>query len=204
MADRGLRRDAPATHRNREAILEVLKRWLIGPARVLEIASGTGQHAAYFAGELPHACWQPSDFDPASLASISAWTEGAGLTNVLAPVVLDASSPDWPSAFEPFDALFNANMIHISPWSVAEGLFLGAGRALHPGGILFLYGPFKIGGVQTAPSNAAFDESLKERDPRWGIRDLESVIALGDAHGIAHLETNDLPANNKMAVFRRA
>ena len=203
MAEPNQRRDAPATHRNREAILEVLARWLTRPARVLEVASGTGQHAAYFAERLPHLTWQPTDYDAESLDSIAAWSTQAGLTNVAVPAVLDATSSEWPSVFGPVDAIFNANMIHISAWFVAEGLFVGAGRALVPGGLVFLYGPFKMGGIHTAPSNEAFDANLRARDSRWGVRDLEAVVQWAAKQGIEHVETNDLPANNKLIVFRR-
>ena len=197
------KRDAPATQRNREPILEVLARWLIMPARVLEIASGTGQHAAFFAASLPDLSWQPSDAISDGFASIEAWSAEAGLRNVAPPVVLDAASETWPLSRGDVDVIFNANMIHISPWNVGLGLFAGAGRTLPPSGLLFLYGPFKVGGEHTAPSNADFDESLKSRDPSWGIRDLEEVIAVAAANDLTHLETNDLPANNKLLVFRR-
>ena len=196
-------RDAPATHRNREPILEVLGRWLGEPTRVLEIASGTGQHAVFFAEHLPHLEWQPTDCDPNGLESIAAWVADSGLPNLGAPVALDAASADWPVGRGAIDAIFNANMIHISPWSVGIGLFEGAGRVLRRGGLLFLYGPFKVGGKHTAPSNAAFEESLHQRDPSWGIRDLEEVQDVADRNGLTHVETNDLPANNKLVVFRR-
>jgi SAM-dependent methyltransferase len=197
------KRDAPATHRNREPILEVLGRWLGEPARVLEIASGTGQHAVFFAEHLPHLEWQPTDCDPNGLESIAAWVADSGLPNLGAPVALDAASADWPVGRGTIDAIFNANMIHISPWSVGIGLFEGAGRVLRRGGLLFLYGPFKVGGKHTAPSNTAFEESLQQRDPSWGIRDLEEVQDVADRNGLTHIETNDLPANNKLVVFRR-
>ncbi len=197
------KRDAPATHRNREPILEVLGRWLGEPARVLEIASGTGQHAVFFAEHLPHLEWQPTDCDPDGLESIAAWVADSGLPNLGAAVALDAASADWPVGPDTIDAIFNANMIHISPWSVGIGLFEGAGRVLRRGGLLFLYGPFKVGGKHTAPSNAAFEESLQQRDPSWGIRDLEEVQDVADLNGLTHVETNDLPANNKLVVFRR-
>jgi len=197
------KRDAPATQRNREPILEVLARWLTTPARVLEIASGTGQHAAFFAASLPNLSWQPSDQSPDGFDSIEAWSAEAGLTNVAPPVVLDAEKDSWPVNRGEIDVIFNANMIHISPWTVGLSLFAGAGRTLEPGGLLFLYGPFKVGGAHTAPSNADFDQSLKSRDPSWGIRDLEEVISVAATHDLAHVETNDLPANNKLLVFRR-
>jgi len=198
------KRDAPATERNREPILEVLARWLTQPARVLEVASGTGQHAVFFAGRLPHVTWQPTEPDPTGLASIEAWRLEAGLPNVERPIALDASAADWPLPAGQFDALFNANLIHIAPWRVALGLLEGAGRILRSGGLLFLYGPFKVGGSHTSASNAAFDASLKQRDPRYGVRDLEDVLEVAARNALVWQETNDLPANNKLIVFRHA
>lgn len=200
------RRDAPATHRNRLPILELLARWLPRPERVLEIASGTGQHAVFFAERLPHLEWQPTDHDPSSLESIEAWRAHAGLTNVATPLMLDAASPatDWPVSSGAVDAVFNANMIHIAPWNVALGLLSGAGHVLRSGGLLLLYGPFKVGGEHTAPSNAAFDEGLRARDPDWGIRDLERVSEVAASHGLALVEQNAMPANNLLLVFERA
>ena len=202
-----MKRDAPATHRNREPILEVLQRWLPEPARVLEVASGTGQHAIFFSAAMPHLDWQPTDHDPASLESTASWVSEEGNSNVRAPVLLDASSPTWPDAIRAelgsVDAIFNANMIHISPWAVAEGLFAGAGDLLGSGGLLFLYGPFKVGGEHTSPSNASFHESLRERDPLWGVRDLERVDEVATAAGLSRIESNELPANNRLLVFRQ-
>lgn len=198
------RRDAPATHRNREPIARILRRWISGPARVIEIASGTGQHAVYFAAELPELSWQPTDAEPSALPSIEAWIEEAGATNVAPPILLDASDSSWPlEPVDRVDAIFNANMIHISPWATAEGLFAGAGRILAPDGLLILYGPFKQAGVHTAPSNAAFDEDLRRRDPRFGVRDLEEVAALGEKAGLSLVERNTMPANNMLLVFQR-
>jgi SAM-dependent methyltransferase len=199
------RRDAPATHRNREPILEVLSRWLTDPSRVLEIASGTGQHAIYFTRFLSHVSWQSSDADPDALASIESWIAEEGSTQVEPPIELDASAATWPVDIEAqrFDAIFNANMIHISPWHVAEGLFAGAGRVLCDDGYLFLYGPFLVGGQDTAPSNIAFDEDLRRRNPEWGIRDLRAVEGLACRAGLEMIEKNDLPANNKLIVFRK-
>lgn len=214
------RLDAPATARNREPILAILSRWIGSPPaapapaphavsapnaprarlRVLEIASGTGQHAAFFAERLPHLDWQPSDVDPDYRASIEAWRVESGLSNVSSPLALDACAADW--GVGPVDAIFNANMIHISPWRVAEGLFAGAGRVLVDGGLLFLYGPFRIGGRDTAPSNAAFDADLRRRNPEWGVRDLERVVETAALQGLVRLETNAMPANNQLVVFR--
>ena len=203
-----MKRDAPATHRNREPILEVLRRWLPDPARVLEVASGTGQHAVYFAASMPYLDWQPTDSDSTSLESVASWVAEEGTSNVRAPIFLDASSPDWPEGvlneWSAVDAIFNANMIHISPWAVAEGLFAGAGRVLESGGLLFLYGPFRVGGEHTSPSNMAFDESLRSRDPDWGVRDIERVDEVAQAAGLARVETYEMPANNQLLVFRRS
>lgn len=208
------RLDAPATHRNRAPILEILQRWLGGASgaagsaassrrRVLEIASGTGQHAVFFAAALQQLDWQPTDVDPAYRASIEVWRAEAALPNVAPPIRLDVRDADWGVGVEAFDAIFNANMIHIAPWPVAEGLFAGAGRVLVPGGLLFLYGPFRIGGRHTAPSNEAFDADLRRRDPAWGVRDLEAVVELAERAGLARLETNAMPANNQLIVFGR-
>lgn len=208
------RRDAPAARRNREPILVVLARWLEAPARVLELASGTGQHAVYFARRLPHLAWQPSDTDDLALASIAAWTQEEGASNVAAPIRLDVGDARWPEVLASapngaeaseggFDAIFNANMIHIAPWNVAVGLFAGAGRVLDEHGLLFLYGPFRIGGAHTAPSNEAFDADLRRRDPEWGVRDLEAVENLAKRSHLHLVERNDLPANNQLVVFRK-
>jgi len=201
-----MRRDAPATHRNREPIAAVLARWLREPARVLELASGTGQHAAFFAERMPHVVWQPTDVEDSALASIDAWATGSRVPNVARAIRLDAREVPWPVEVPdapPFDALFNANMIHIAPWPVAEGLFAGAGRLLAPVGLVFLYGPFRVGGEHTAPSNAAFDADLRRRNPEWGVRDREAVIALAEAVGFVLREANALPANNQLLVFER-
>jgi len=195
------RRDAPATHRNRAPILAVLRRWLTGPARVLEVASGTGQHAVHFAAQLPHLSWQPSERDLDALASIQSWIAAEGGANIAAPIELDACATAWPGPR--VDAVFNANMIHISPWPVAEGLFAGAGRILEDAGLLFLYGPFKVAGRHTAPSNEAFDADLRQRDSSWGVRDLEAVEQLARGVGLELVERNDLPANNMLLVFGR-
>lgn len=196
------KRDAPATARNREPILEVLARWLPEPARVLEVGSGTGQHAIFFAERLPHLEWQPSEHDPEGLASIEAWRVEARRPNLASPIALDAAASDWLVAPASFDAIFNANTLHIAPWRVTEGLLAGAGRTLVRGGLVLLYGPFRVGGEHTSPSNADFDASLRARDPSWGVRDLEDVIVLAERNGLDWIETNDLPANNKLLVFR--
>lgn len=196
------RQYAPATERNREPILAVLRRVLPAHGLALEIASGTGEHAVHFARALPGLTWQPSDPNSTAIASISAWAEEAGLPNLRPPLILDASAETWPIARA--DAIVCINMIHISPWLATLGLMRGAGRALGPGGVLYLYGPYKRDGQHTAPSNAAFDESLRRQNPEWGVRDLERVIEVADAQGLRHQETVAMPANNLSVVFVRA
>jgi SAM-dependent methyltransferase len=195
-----MKQHAPATARNRDPILEVLRRWLPPQGLVLEIAAGTGEHAVYFAGRLPALTWQPTDVSEAALASIAAWRREAGPANLLAPLRLDVCQP-WPVGRA--DAIFCANMIHIAPWRCAQGLMAGAGTTLRPGGVLILYGPFRIGGEHTAPSNAAFDADLRARAPEWGVRDLEAVAALAQAAGLDHVDTIPMPANNLSVVWRR-
>lgn len=196
-----LRRHAPATLRNRDAILAVLQQALPTAGILLEIASGTGEHAAYMAQHLPGALrWQPSDGDACSLASIDA--HAAGNPRISPAVLIDVTEPDWP--IQKADTLFCANMIHIAPWRASEGLFAGAERILPAGSPLILYGPFKRNGAHTAPSNEAFDASLKSRDPSWGIRCLDTEVApLADRHGLAIDEIVAMPANNLSVIFRR-
>lgn len=198
------RRFAPAVERNRDPILEVLRRTLPATGAVLELASGTGEHAAHFATNLAHLAWQPSDADPSALDSIDAWRASANVGNLAAPLVIDASTRDWPLPhdFSPM-AVVSINMIHISPWTAARGLIRGAGRLLKPGGVLFFYGPFKLSGHHTAPSNADFDRSLRARNPDWGVRDLDDVTALALRHGFDHAETVAMPANNLSVIFRK-
>jgi SAM-dependent methyltransferase len=191
----------PHVVRNREPILAVLRRVLPAQGLVLEIASGSGEHAAYFAKELPALTWQPSDPDEAALASIAAHRIDAALANLLAPLRLDVTANDWPVGR--VDVVMCNNMIHISPWAATEGLMAGAERVLSPGGILFLYGPYKIGGRHTASTNQAFDEDLRQRNPGWGIRDLADVTVLAQRHGFAAPETIEMPANNLSVIFRR-
>ena len=168
---------------------------------VLEVASGTGQHAAFFARELPGVIWQPSDADPGALASIDAYRAEGGLPNLRAPIVLDASSSEWPAARA--DVVVSINMIHIAPWAACEGLVRGASRILAPGGVLFLYGPFRVAGELPAPSNVAFDASLRGRNPAWGVRELDDVTALCAAAGLGREAVVGMPANNLSVVFRR-
>lgn len=193
---------SPATARNRQPILDVLAPRLPDGARVLEIASGAGEHAVFLAGALPSVSWRPSDPDATARESIAAWRAQANLPNLEAPLALDAADPaTWPS--EPVDAVVCINMIHISPWAAAQGLMAGAGRLLMEGGKLFLYGPYVEADVPTAPSNLAFDESLKSRNPAWGLRDLADVQALAAASGLELIERIAMPANNLIVVFEK-
>jgi len=195
-------RAAPSTARNRQPILEVLRSRIGDGSRVLEVASGAGEHAAFLAASLPRVHWQPSDLDPEALASISAWRAAAGLENLSAPIRLDAADvTSWPAG--PFDALVCINMLHISPWAACEGLFSGATRVLPRGGRLFLYGPFLEAELETAPSNLAFDASLKSRDPSWGLRDLASVKQVARANGLVLAERIAMPANNLIVAFEK-
>ena len=193
---------SPATARNRGPILEVLKRCLPAAGLVLEIAAGAGEHAMFNAAALPGLRWRPTDPDPQALGSIAAWRGHAALPNLLPPLPLDAADPDaWP--LDRADAVVNINMIHISPWATTEGLMKGAGRLLPADGVLFLYGPYIEAGVETAPSNLAFDENLRARHPAWGIRLLDDVKALAAAHGLQLAERIAMPANNLSLVFRQ-
>lgn len=191
----------PHIARNRDPILAVLRRVLPPRGLVLEIASGSGEHAVYFARALPSLTWQPTDRDAAALASIAAHRAAAGAPNLLPPLKLDVTAETWPVAHA--DAIVCCNMIHIAPWTACEGLIGGAARVLPVGGILYLYGPYKIGGRHTAPSNAAFDADLRARNPAWGIRDLDDVTALAAGRGLARVETVEMPANNLSVIFRR-
>ncbi|GEP01099.1 DUF938 domain-containing protein [Methylobacterium haplocladii] len=193
---------APAVARNRDVILQVLKRVLPPSGLVLEIASGSGEHAVHFAGALPALRWQPSDPEPAALRSIAAYARAAGLPNLLPPVRLDAGAADWP--VDRADTVLAINLIHIAPWSVTEGLMAGAGRRLPAGGLLVLYGPFMVDGAHTARSNADFDADLRNRDPRWGVREVEAVATVGAAQGLRLTERVAMPANNLSLLFRRS
>lgn len=194
-------RESPAAQRNRAPIAEVLRGELPGEGRVLEIASGTGEHVVHFAGEFPQIDWQPSDPDQQALASIAAHVQDSGLANIAAPISLDASAAHWP--IDRADAVVCINMIHISPWEATEGLFAGAARLLDGGAPLILYGPYRESNVATAPSNLAFDESLKTRDPRWGLRDLAEVDALAARNGFLRTRRIAMPANNLTVVYRK-
>ena len=194
-------RQAPAAERNKDAILDVLRQVLPERGLVLEVASGTGQHAVHFAAALSGVSWQPSDPDPENRASIAAYVSASGLKNAAAPIAVDARDASWP--IDAADAIVCINMIHIAPWAAAEGLFSGAARLLSEGKPLVLYGPFKRGGRHTAPSNAEFDASLKRRDAAWGVRDLDDVTALAQRHGFELDREVPMPANNLTVVFRR-
>ncbi|WP_340265480.1 DUF938 domain-containing protein [Sphingobium mellinum] len=191
---------APATERNRDAILALLHDELPASGLVLEVASGSGEHVVHFAAAFPALQWQPSDPDQAALASIAAWREEAALPNLRQPVRLDADG-DWPVGRA--DAVLCINMVHISPWDATLGLLRGAGKSLPTGGLLYLYGPYMRDGVETAPSNLTFDAWLKARDPRWGLRRMEDVIAAADAEGFRFDRLVEMPANNLSLLFRR-
>ncbi len=197
-----MKRHAPATERNREPIAAVLREVLPASGTVLEVASGTGEHAACFAAAFPDLLWQPSDPDPEALESIAAWRAGAALANLLEPVRLDAAAEEWPVAAA--DAILCINMVHISPWAATVGLMRGAGRLLWAGAPLILYGPYRRRDVPTAPSNEAFDASLRSRNPEWGLRELETVAAAALARGLDFERLFEMPANNVTALFRRA
>lgn len=192
-----VRKHAPATLRNREAIAAELAAVLPERGTVLEVASGSGEHAAYFAERFPNLTFVPSDPDAAARASIASWC--AGLANVAPPLAIDAAVGDWPIAAA--DAVLCINMVHISPWEATVGLFDGAARLLPSGGPLILYGPYRRADVPTAPSNEAFDQSLKERDPRWGLRDVADVTAAAEARGLRFARLAEMPANNIMLVY---
>ncbi|MEZ5891459.1 MAG: DUF938 domain-containing protein [Xanthobacteraceae bacterium] len=195
------RRHAPATERNREPILAVLREFLPETGTVLEIAAGSGEHAVHFAKAFPALSWQPTDPDADARGSIDAWAAQEGVANLRPALLLDAASADWP--VDRADTIVCINMIHISPWEATEGLLRGAGRLLPASGVLYLYGPYRREGRVLEPSNAAFDESLKARDPRWGLRLLEDVVALAAEHGLTLAQVVDMPANNLSVVFRR-
>lgn len=194
-------RQSPSTARNREPILGVLRQRLPAAGLVLEVAAGAGEHAVYFAAAFQGLQWQATDADAEALASIDAWRRHAGLDNLMAALRLDAAQPDtWPVKHA--KAIVAINMVHISPWAATEGLMAGAARCLPPGGGLFLYGPFIEEGLPTAPSNVQFDQGLRRRNPDWGIRGLEDVVAAGARHGLSLSERIAMPANNLLLVFR--
>ena len=195
------RRSAPHVARNAGPIAEVLRGVLPGRGLALEIASGTGEHILHFARQFPALRWRPSDPDPAALASIEGWRAEAGPANLLPPVALDARAAYWPLAAA--DAILCINMVHISPWAATLGLLRGAGRLLGRGAALYLYGPYRQAGVETAPSNEAFDSSLRARDPEWGLRQLDDVVAAAAKQGIGLETVVPMPANNLSVVLRK-
>jgi len=204
------RLDAPAFHRNHRPIWAVLQPYLAGKSGdVVGAGSGTGQHVVDFARRTPEITWWPSDLNEQHLKSIDAWRAHAGLSNIRPPLRIDLTDPEWCSQLHDGSgpgellAAFCANVIHIAPWRVAEGLFAGAARYLRADGRLFLYGPFKRGGKHTAISNAVFDTSLRQRDPEWGVRDIEALEKLAGSVGLVLQEIAEMPANNLLLVFSR-
>lgn len=195
------RRHAPATLRNREPICDTLQGTLPARGLVLEVASGTGEHVGYFAERLTALTWQPSDADPAAIASIEGHRGVSGLANILPAIVLDAAAEDWPVTTA--DAVVCINMIHIAPWNCCVGLLRGGARILPPDGPLVIYGPFMREGRHTAPSNAAFDRSLRANDPEWGVRDLDVVGRTAAAQGLRLDDVIEMPANNLTVVLRK-
>ncbi|SDD24700.1 MULTISPECIES: DUF938 domain-containing protein [Kordiimonas] len=202
-ADARLR--AAATARNRDVILAVLKTHLPERGSLLEVASGTGEHAAHMAGHFPNLHWQPTDIDPRHIASIDAWRIHVGQDNILPAKHLDVLEDRWPIDHlpAPLVAVMAVNLIHISPWEVTETLVAGAGETLGSGGVFYLYGPYKRFGAHTSESNEAFDASLKSRDPSWGVRDMESVVELAAEAGFGKPEVIPMPANNFSLVFKK-
>jgi cyclopropane fatty-acyl-phospholipid synthase-like methyltransferase len=197
------KRYAPATLRNREPIREILREVLPEQGQVLEVGAGSGEHAVFFAAAFPTIIWQPTDIDPECLASIAAWTAEARLPNLRPPLRLDVRTAPWPGvADQGFDAVISINMIHMAPWEACQGLMAGAARALRPDGVLLLYGPFMIDGRHTAPSNAAFDASLKAMDPRFGVRDVAAVSQEAVLHGLTLKTLVRMPANNLVLVLQ--
>ncbi|NES97061.1 MAG: DUF938 domain-containing protein [Desertifilum sp. SIO1I2] len=207
---------APATERNREPILAVLLEVLPATGTVLEISSGTGEHAVFFAPRLAPRLWIPTDVSAIAISSIAQWREEYPAENLYPPMMLDVCEPIWPveqeelpeplQAFDanrdPIRAIVNINMIHIAPWQACLGLMEGARRILPSGGILYLYGPFKRGGRHTAPSNEQFDQSLQAQNPEWGVRDLDEVVEVAQSHQLRFLKMVEMPANNLSVVFQ--
>ncbi len=199
VAEAGRRLNADAALNNRDPILAVLVRHLPASGTVLEVGSGTGQHAAYFAPRFPALTWQPSDPNPEMRRSIAAWAKEAAASNLKPPIDLDVRAATWPIGKAA--AIVCVNMIHVSPWAATVGLMKGAGRLLGSDGLLYLYGPYRVGGVHTAASNAAFDRSLKTRNPEWGLREVEEVKEAAIENGLRFLETVDMPSNNLSVLF---
>jgi SAM-dependent methyltransferase len=197
-----VRRYAPAVERNQDVILDVLRRHLGSRRRILEVASGSGEHVLHFARAFPGCDFWPSDPDPTARASIDAWVAHVGLGNIRPAIALDVTAEPWPVASA--DAVLCINMVHISPWAATIGLLRGAARVLAPGGLLYLYGPYRRAGAHTAPTNETFDRSLRARDPAWGIRDLESVAEQATSAGFSGPHIEAMPANNFSVIFARS
>lgn len=206
MSDTDAKQYAPATQRNREPILQVLQKILHPTGNILEISSGTGEHAVYFALRLKPCIWIPSEPQLYLRESIAAWREDFPTDYLAPPLDIDVTDDSWVVEAEKIEiaAIVNINMIHIAPWSACLGLMAGAGRILPNDGILYLYGPYKQGGKHTAPSNEAFDESLKSHNPVWGVRNLEDVINVANQQGLALVEVIEMPANNLSVVFQKS
>lgn len=211
VGDNDARLDAPAFHRNHLPIWDVLSRWLDDkPGNVLEVGSGTGQHIVEFARQSPHLLWWPSDLDPQNLRSIDAWRQTAHAQNIEPARRIDLSAPDWglsgddSATLSDLTAIFCANVLHISPWATTEGLMQGAAQRLHPGGRIFIYGPFKQDGQHTAPSNEAFDASLRARNPQWGVRDIDDIRHEAHKYNLVLADIAPMPANNMILIFECA
>lgn len=195
---------SPSAARNVASILAILQRVLPSNGSVLEIGSGTGEHVVSFAEAMPQLTWRPSDPDPDARASAASWIGFTGLSNVCAPLDIDVCASIWCVEQDaPFDAMISLNMVHIAPWSASLGLFAGAGRMLRTGALLILYGPFMRDGAHNAPSNAAFDLSLKARNPSWGVRDIGDLVRIGEESGLILRETIEMPSNNRTLVFSK-
>jgi SAM-dependent methyltransferase len=198
------RLEGPAFRRNHEAIWQAISPYLnTTSGDVLELGSGTGQHACEFARRSPQLTWWPSDIQPAHLASIAAWRDASGLANLRAPQTIDLTDADWRPQGEAFAAMLAINLLHIAPWSVSQNLVAGAGRFLRDGGKLFVYGSFMREGAHTAPSNAAFDASLRAENPDWGVRDVSDLDALAEAAGLSRAAITPMPSNNLVLAFTR-
>ena len=207
MIDR--RQFAPATKRNREPILNTLKGWLPNNGTVLEVASGSGEHAVFFAPEVKPLKWQTSNYDQEQIDSVNDWINHRPSSNLLHPIRLDVTKAQWPTEAPDYKggaitSIFNANMIHISPWRTSMGLMAGAGRILPSGGRLFLYGPFKFEGKHTSSSNEKFEEWLKTLDPEYGVRDIEAVMEEASKNGLKHVIARPMPANNFLHLFEKS
>ena len=196
-----MKRNAPATLRNREPILHVLRDHLPKAGTILEVASGTGEHVTFFGSHFPSLSWQPSEIDTELLASIRSWIAETGLNNIREPIVLDVEQETWLE--NPVEAILCINMLHISPWTAGRALLRGSGKLLHPEGTLYLYGPFNIDGQYSAPSNAEFDGWLKSLNAAYGIRDLDRVSEEASANGLERVDVIEMPANNLSVVFKR-